>query len=92
MASLQKQALYTLIIGLIFVFALIVVFLLKGYVTAFSRDETLRWITYAALIGVPFTYLTLIYLICISQPSLMSRAGSQYRGLAGYSGWQLSSS
>ena len=76
-AALQKQALYTLIIiGLIFVFVLIVVFLLKGYVTAFSRDETLRWITYAALIGVPLTYLTLIDLTCISQPSLMSKTGS----------------
>ena len=75
-ASLQKQALCTLIIGLIFVFALIVVFPLKGYVTAFSRDETLSWITYAALIGVPLTYLTLIDLTCISQPSLMSRTGS----------------
>jgi hypothetical protein len=60
MAPLQKRALYSLLIGLIFAVALIVVFLLEGDVTAFNRDETLRWITYAALIGVPLTYLILI--------------------------------
>jgi len=60
MAPLQKRALYTLIMGLIFTIALIVVFILEGDVTAFNRDETLRWITYAALIGVPLTYLVLI--------------------------------
>ena len=60
MAPLQKRALYTLIMGLIFTIALIVVFILEGDVTAFNRDETLRWITYAALIGVPLSYLVLI--------------------------------
>ncbi len=60
MAPLQKRALYSLIIGLVFAIALIVVFLLENDVTAFNRDETLRWITYAALIGVPLTYLILI--------------------------------
>ena len=60
MAPLQRRALLSLIIGLVFAVALIVVFLLEGDVTAFNRDETLRWITYAALIGVPLTYLVLI--------------------------------
>ena len=60
MAPLQKRALYSLIIGFIFAIALIVVFLLENDVTAFNRDEILRWITYAALIGVPLTYLILI--------------------------------
>ena len=60
MAPLQKRALLSLIIGLVFAIALIVVFLLEGDVTTFNRDETLRWITYAALIGVPLTYLILI--------------------------------
>ena len=59
MAPLQKRALLSLLIGLVFVIALIVVFLLEGDVTAFNRDETLRWITYAALIGVPLSYLIL---------------------------------
>ena len=60
MAPLQKRALFSLIIGVIFTTALIVVFLLENDVTAFNRDGTLRWITYAALIGVPLTYLILI--------------------------------
>ena len=60
MAPLQKRALLSLIIGLVFAIALIVVFLLEGDVTSFNRDETLRWITYAALIGVPLTYLILV--------------------------------
>ena len=60
MAPLQKRALFCLVIGLVFTIALIVVFLLEGDVTAIDRDETLRWITYAALIGVPLSYLILI--------------------------------
>ena len=60
MAPLQKRALYCFIIGLIFLITLIVVFLLENDVTAFNRDLTLRLITYAALIGVPLTYLILI--------------------------------
>jgi len=59
MAPLQKRALLTLIIGLAFAIALIVVLLLEGDVTAFNREETFRWILYAALIGVPLTYLIL---------------------------------
>ena len=60
MAPLQKRALLSLLIGLVFTIALIVVFLLEDDITAFNRDETLRWITYAALVGVPLTYLILI--------------------------------
>ena len=60
MAPLQKRALLSLLIGFIFAIVLIVLFLLEGDVIAFNRDETLRWITYAALIGVPLTYLILI--------------------------------
>lgn len=60
MAPLQKRALFSLIIGVVFTIALIIVFLLENDVTAFNRDGTLRWITYAALIGVPLTYLILI--------------------------------
>jgi len=60
MAPLQKRALFTLIIGVAFAIALIVVFILEGDVTAFNQKETFRWIVYAALIGVPLTYLILI--------------------------------
>ena len=60
MAPLQKRALASLLIGLGFAMALGVTLLLQGDVTAFERDETLRWITYAALVGVPLTYLILV--------------------------------
>ncbi len=60
MAPLQKRALLCLVIGLVFTIALITAFALEGDITAFNRDATLRWITYAALIGVPLTYLILI--------------------------------
>jgi ABC-type antimicrobial peptide transport system permease subunit len=60
MAPLQKRALITFIIGLLLSIALIVVFLIAGDVTAFDHDVNLRYITYAALIGVPLTYLILI--------------------------------
>jgi uncharacterized integral membrane protein len=60
MAPLQKRALYSLGIGIVFTIALIVIFLIEGDVTAFNRDETLRWITYAALIGIPLSYWILI--------------------------------
>ena len=60
MAPLQKRALASLLIGLGFAMALWVALLLQGDVTAFERDETLRWITYAALVGVPLTYLILV--------------------------------
>jgi hypothetical protein len=60
MAPLQKRALLSFLIGFAFTIALVVVLLLEGDVNAFNSDETLRWITYAALIGVPLTYLILI--------------------------------
>jgi hypothetical protein len=60
MAPLQKRALITFIIGLLFTIAIIVVFLVVGDVTAFDQESNLRYITYTALIGVPLTYLILI--------------------------------
>ena len=60
MAPLQKRALISFLIGITFTIALVVVFILEGDITAFNSDETLKWITYAALIGVPLTYLILI--------------------------------
>jgi len=60
MAPLQKRALITLVIGLVITLALIVAFIIEGDVTAFSSENTLRYITYVALIGVPVSYLVLI--------------------------------
>jgi uncharacterized membrane protein len=60
MAPLQKRALLTFLIGLVLAVTLLVVLLLAGDVTAFDRVESIRWVTYMALIGVPLTYLVLI--------------------------------
>ena len=60
MAPLQKRALYSLLIGLIFTIALVVILIMEGGITAFDTSEILRWMIYAALIGVPLVYLLLI--------------------------------
>jgi len=62
MAPLQKRALYSFVIGLVLTIALIAVFVAQGDITAFDRDQNLRLITYAVLIGVPLIYLILINL------------------------------
>lgn len=60
MAPLQKRALYSLLTGLALVAALIVVFVIKGDITAFGEDDNLRYLTYGVLIGVPLIYLILV--------------------------------
>jgi hypothetical protein len=62
MAPLQKRALYSFIIGLVLTMALIAVFVAQGDITAFERNQNLRLITYAVLIGVPLIYLILVNL------------------------------
>ena len=62
MAPVQKRALYSFIIGLVLTMALIAVFVAQGDITAFERDQNLRLITYAVLIGVPLIYLILVNL------------------------------
>jgi hypothetical protein len=59
-APLQKRALYSLLTGLALVAALIVVFVIKGDITAFGEDDNLRYLTYGVLIGVPLIYLILV--------------------------------
>lgn len=59
MAPLQKRALYSLIIGLVLTAAFVVALVMKGDVTDFL-DDNLRFIMYAALIGVPLIYLILV--------------------------------
>ena len=60
MAPLQKRALITFLIGLVFSAALAVVLVLEGDPTAFEDSEFIRWIMYIALVGVPLSYLLLI--------------------------------
>jgi hypothetical protein len=62
MAPLQKRALYSFVIGLVLTMALIAVFVAQGDITAFERNQNLRLITYAVLIGVPLIYLILVNL------------------------------
>ena len=62
MAPLQKRALYSLVIGLVFAIALIVVFIAKGDVTTFDEDPGFRLIVYALWIGVPLAYLIVVNL------------------------------
>ena len=60
MAPLQKRALYSLLIGVVLTIALVAVLVAQGDVTAFDRDQNLRLILYAAVIGVPLVYLILV--------------------------------
>jgi uncharacterized membrane protein len=62
MAPLQKRALYSFVIGLVLTIALIAVFVAQGDITAFERDQNLRLIMYAVVIGVPLIYLILVNL------------------------------
>ncbi len=62
MAPLQKRALYSLIIGVIFAVALILLFVAKGDVTTFDEDSGFRLIVYALWIGVPLAYLVIMNL------------------------------
>jgi len=60
MAPLQKRALYSLVIGVVLTIALVAVLVAQGDVTAIDRDQNLRLILYAAVIGVPLVYLILV--------------------------------
>ncbi len=62
MAPLQKRALYSLGIGIVFAIALIVVFIAKGDVTTFDEDLGFRLIVYALWVGVPLAYLIVVNL------------------------------
>ena len=62
MAPLQKRALYSLVIGVVFAIALIVIFVAKGDVTTFDEDLGFRLIVYAIWVGVPLTYLIIVNL------------------------------
>ncbi len=62
MAPLQKRALYSFITGLVLTIALAVVLVVQGDVTAFDREQNVRLIMYAVMIGVPLVYLLLVNL------------------------------
>jgi len=62
MATLQKCALYALVIGIVFAIALVVVFISKGDITTFDEDHGFRLIVYGLWIGVPLVYLIVVNL------------------------------
>ncbi|MFC2001251.1 hypothetical protein ACFLUZ_01965 [Chloroflexota bacterium] len=62
MAPLQKRAWYSLVIGVVFAIALIVVFMAKGDVTTFDEDLGFRLTVYALWVGVPLAYLIVVNL------------------------------
>ena len=62
MAPLQKRALYSLLIGVVFAIAMVVVFIAKGDVTTFDEDLGFRLIVYALWIGVPLAHLMMVNL------------------------------
>ena len=51
MAPLQKRALYSLVIGLVFTIAIIVVFIVKGGINTFNEDQSYRIIVNVLWIG-----------------------------------------
>ena len=61
MAPLQKRALYSLMIGLALAITLIVALIASGDVTTFF-DNSLRFVMYIVMIGVPLIYLILVNL------------------------------
>ncbi len=61
MAPLQKCALYSLGIGIVFAIALVMVFILKD-ITTFDEDLGFRMMVYALWVGVPLVYLIMVNL------------------------------
>ena len=59
MAPLQKRALYGLVFGVIWAIAIIVVFILKGGVSAFNDDQGFRLIIDGLWVGGLIVYLLL---------------------------------
>jgi len=71
MAPLQKMALYSFIAGLVPTIALVIIFIIEGNILAFDSNDSLRYFTYAVLIGVPLIYLTLVKITLIGKPTKM---------------------
>ena len=70
MASLQKRALYGLVIGIVWAVAIIVAFIAKGGVTAYTEDQGMRAILAALLIGGLLAY-SIMMITTLRKPSLV---------------------
>jgi len=62
MARLQKRALYGLVIGIVWAIAIIVVFIAKGGVTAYTEDPMMRVILAVLFIGGLIAYFIMMRL------------------------------
>ena len=67
MAPLQRRAFYGLIIGFVWIVAIIIVFILKGGVSAFNEDQGFRLIIDGLWIGGLIIYLILFETV-LSRP------------------------
>jgi len=68
MAPLQKRAWYGLVIGVVWAIAIVVVFIAKGGVTAYTEDQGMRAILAALLIGGLIAYSAMM-ILTLRKPS-----------------------
>ena len=62
MAPLQKRALYGLVIGVVWAIAIIVVFMVKGGVDAYTGDPAMRAILAALFVGGLIAYMAIVFI------------------------------
>lgn len=62
MAPLQKRAWYGLALGVVFALAIVVVFVTRGGVTAYSEDQGMRLIVAALFVGLLALYGIVLFL------------------------------
>ena len=80
MATLQKRAWYGLAIGVVWAIAIIVVFIAKGGVTAYTEEQGMRAILAALLIGGLLAYC--IMMIALRKPSQVDERDKLIMGRA----------
>ena len=81
MAPLQKRALYGLVFGVIWAIAIIVVFIAKGGVNAYTEDPGMRAILAALLIGGLIAYSAMM-ILTLRKPSRVDERDKLIMGRA----------
>jgi len=81
MAPLQKRALYGLVIGVVWAIAIIVVFIAKGGVNAYTEDPGMRAILAALLIGGLIAYSAMM-ILTLRKPSRVDERDKVIMGRA----------
>lgn len=62
MSPLQKKAWYGLGVGIVMSLAIVVVFIIKGGVTAYTEDQSMRLLMAAIFLGGLVTYFVIMHL------------------------------